>query len=194
MSWDSQPWDCRAADHGVDTLPVAAQSHGRDHEPGLAQPPVLHVRVVIEDLAGVLVGGVARLDNGCRGQSRGKGHGRDRPLLNELPARADCLPWAGSSGVCGPPDRSGIPRSGGPEQKRSPAAHQDRGTRRGAIMTGPGAPAIGAPDPLILGREITEDQETASPSRLHRVSLTHLLESRVLVRVQGVPAPILDLV
>ena len=68
-----------AAGHDlVDPLPVAAQADGRDHQVGLAAAAVLHVGVVVEDLAGVGLVGIAG-PHGVRGRqpdggSRG-GHG-----------------------------------------------------------------------------------------------------------------------
>ena len=78
-----------AADHLVDAFPVTAQGRGRDHQVRAPATAVFHVRVVVQDLAGVFGGRVAcqdRLGRGQAGGERGR-RGSSGAVTDELTAR-----------------------------------------------------------------------------------------------------------
>ena len=75
------------ADDFDHTFPMASQRDGRHHHAGLAAPPVLHLLVVVEDLAGVFAGGIPgphRLRGGQAGCHR---RGRQGTVAHKLPTR-----------------------------------------------------------------------------------------------------------
>jgi hypothetical protein len=70
--------------HLVDALPMTAQANGRHHPAGFAAAAVLHVRIVIEDAAGIEFLGIPDADDVGQSDAGGQRRGAGCRVTNKL--------------------------------------------------------------------------------------------------------------
>ena len=76
----------RSAADFDDPFPMPAQGYSRDHQPGTAAAPVLHVAVVVENLSRVILRWIARIDDLRGHQARSRPDCGGSAVAEEFPA------------------------------------------------------------------------------------------------------------